>query len=80
MNKPKLPEVKPDIPDIEYTGSGIELPLMPASSRTNHACPAKSVPPRQRSGKQADLRCQLLWCNLADAEETPLFHEHQLYR
>jgi len=32
VNKPKLPEVKPDIPDIEYTGSGIELPLMPAVS------------------------------------------------
>ena len=30
VKKPKLPEVKPDIPDIEYTGSGIELPLMPA--------------------------------------------------
>ena len=24
--------MKPDIPDIEYTGSGIELPLMPAVS------------------------------------------------
>ena len=32
VNKPKLPEVKPDIPDIEYTGSGIEIPLMPAVS------------------------------------------------
>ena len=32
VNKPKLPEVKPDIPDIDYTGSGIELPLMPAVS------------------------------------------------
>lgn len=30
VNKPKLPETKPDIPDIEFTGSGIELPLMPA--------------------------------------------------
>lgn len=32
VNKPKLPETKPDveIPDIEYTGSGIEIPLMPA--------------------------------------------------
>ena len=29
INKPKLPEVKPDIPDIEYTGSGIDIPLMP---------------------------------------------------
>ena len=29
VNKPKLPEIKPDIPDIEYTGSGIEVPLMP---------------------------------------------------
>ena len=32
VNKPKLPEVKPDIPDIDYTGSGIEIPLMPAVS------------------------------------------------
>ena len=32
VNKPKLPEVKPDIPDIEFTGSGIEIPLMPAVS------------------------------------------------
>lgn len=32
VNKPKLPEEKPDIPDIEYKGSGILLPslLMPA--------------------------------------------------
>ncbi len=29
VKKPKLPEVKPDIPDIEYTGSGIDIPLMP---------------------------------------------------
>lgn len=29
VNKPKLPEVKPDIPDIEFTGSGIDVPLMP---------------------------------------------------
>ena len=26
VNKPKLPEVKPDIPDIDYTGSGIDIP------------------------------------------------------
>ena len=30
VNKPKLPDVPVDIPDIEFTGSGIELPLMPA--------------------------------------------------
>ena len=31
VNKPKLPDDKThvDIPDIEYTGSGIEIPLMP---------------------------------------------------
>ena len=32
VNKPKLPEIKPDIPDIDYTGSGIEVPLMPIIS------------------------------------------------
>lgn len=26
VNKPKLPEEKPDIPDIEYKGSGIDIP------------------------------------------------------
>lgn len=34
VNKPKLPEVKPEIPDIEYTGSGIDVPLMPIISST----------------------------------------------
>ena len=29
VNTPKFPETKPEIPDIEYTGSGIDIPLMP---------------------------------------------------
>ena len=32
VKKPKLPEIKPEIPDIEYTGSGIDVPLMPLIS------------------------------------------------
>mgnify|MGYP006956042473 FL=1 len=34
VNTPKLPDVPQEIPDIEYTGSGIDIPLMPILPKT----------------------------------------------